>query len=309
MRLGFGLLHVGEAAASPDNIVKVCKQAESLGYESLYVVDRVFWALQPKSPYPASPDGRLPDQFKTVIDPLEVLAFAAAHTSKMMLGTSVMNLPYYNPVLLARQLTAIDVLSKGRLILGLGLGWSADEFEAVGTPFKERGSRASEALQVLRTIWTTDPVEFNGKYYKIPKSAISLKPVQKPYPPIYMGAFTQEAIKRAARYADGWMPSGIPVAGVAQMFAGMKKMAEEFGRDPSKFKLIVRSHPYLYDKPLGDDRRIFTGSADQLKADVAAIRKLGADELFFDVQFIPGIVTLEQNLDLMDRLMKIARSA
>src|SRR5271156_4990981 len=104
MRLGFGLLHVG-SAATPDAIVKVCKRAESLGYESLYVVDRVFWAIDPKSSYPASPDGKLPEQFKTVIDPLEILAFAAAHTSKVMLGTSVMNLPYYNPVLLARQLT------------------------------------------------------------------------------------------------------------------------------------------------------------------------------------------------------------
>src|SRR5580698_1870844 len=106
MRLGFGLLHVGPAA-TPDNIVKVCKLAESLGYQSFYVVDRVFYAVQPKSPYPASPDGKLPAQFEQVIDPLEVLAFAAAHTSKIMLGTSVMNLPYYNPVLLARQLTAI----------------------------------------------------------------------------------------------------------------------------------------------------------------------------------------------------------
>jgi len=308
MRLGFGLLHVGPAA-TPDNIVKVCKLAESLGYQSFYVVDRVFYAVQPKSPYPASPDGKLPPQFEHVIDPLEVLAFAAAHTSKIMLGTSVMNLPYYNPVLLARQLTAIDVLSKGRLVLGLGIGWSEDELDAVGTPFKERGSRASEGIQVLRAIWTTDPVEFNGKYYKIPKSIIGPKPVQKPHPPIYMGAFTPEALKRAAKYADGWMPSGIPVAGLVQMFDNMKKMAAEFGRDPGKLKMIVRSHPKIHDKPLGDDRRIFTGSEDQIKADVAAVRKIGAYELFFDVQFVPGIVTIEQNVELMERFWKLANSA
>jgi len=308
MRLGFGLLHGGEAA-TPDAIVKACRRAESLGYESLYVVDRVLWPINPQVPYPASADGKMPEQFKSVVDPLETLAFAAAHTSTIKLGTSVINLPYYNPVLLARQLTAIDVLSKGRLVVGLGLGWSLDEFEAVGTSFKDRGKRASEALRVLHAIWKEDPVEFSGKYYKIPKSVMNPKPVQKPHPPIYMAAFTPEAMKRTARHADGWMPVGIPVGGMAQMFAGIKKMAEEFGRDASKFELVVRAHPYFSDKPLGDDRFIFAGSADQIKADIAAVRKLGANELFFDVQFLPGITTADKNIALMEQLWELAKSA
>ncbi len=308
MRLGFGLLHAGPAA-TPEAIVKFVKRAEGLGYESLYVLDRVLWPINPKVPYPASADGKLPEQSKTIVDPLETLAFAAAHTSRVRLGTSVMNLPYYNPVLLARQLTAIDVLSNGRLVAGLGLGWSPDEYEAVGTSIKDRTRRASEALRVLHAIWTTDPVEFNGKYYKIPKSVIYPKPVQKPHPPIFMAAFTPEAMKRTARHADGWMPVGIPVAGMAKMFAGIKKMAEEAGRDPSKFELVVRAHPYLSDKPLGDDRFIFTGSADQVRADIAATRKLGAHELFFDVQFSPGVLTLDQNIAAMEKLWELARNS
>jgi len=308
MRLGFGLLHAGPAA-TPDAMVKFVKRAESLGYESLYVIDRVLWPINPQVPYPASADGKLPEQAKTIVDPLETLAFAAAHTSRVRLGTSVINLPYYNPVLLARQLTAIDVLSKGRLVAGLGLGWSPDEFDAVGTSIKDRGKRASEALRVLHAIWTTDPVEFSGKYYKIPKSIMYPKPVQKPHPPIYMAAFTPEAMKRTARHADGWMPVGIPVAGMAQMFGGIKKLAEEAGRDPSKLELVVRAHPYFSDKPLGDDRFIFTGSADQIKADIAATRKLGANELFFDVQFSPGVNTLDANVALMERLWELAKNA
>jgi len=308
MRLGFGLLHAGPAATA-DAIVKVCKHAEGLGYESLYVADRVLWPVDPKVPYPASSDGKLPEQFQTVVDPFETLAFAAAHTSRVRLGTSVINLPYYNPVLLARQLTAIDVLSKGRLAAGFGLGWSPDEYEAVGTSIKDRAKRASEALRVLKAIWTTDPVEFSGKYYKIPKSIVGPKPVQKPHPPIYMAAFAPEALKRVARHADGWMPARVPVAGMVQMFGGIKKMAEEFGRDPSKLELIVRGHAYVYDKPLGDDRAIFAGSEDQIKADIAATRKIGAHELFFDVQFSPGINTLDRVIARMDRLWTLAKSA
>ncbi len=308
MRLGFGLLHVGPAA-TPDNIVKFAKRAETLGFESLYVIDRVLWPINPQAPYPAAADGKLPEQSKTIVDPLETLAFVAAHTSRIKLGTSVMNLPYYNPVLITRQLTAIDVLSKGRLVAGFGVGWSPDEFDASGTSMKDRCQRANEGLRVIKAIWTTDPVEFNGKYYKVPKSIIYPKPVQKPHPPIYIAAFTPEAMRRTARYGDGWMPVGIPVAGMAQMFAGIKKMAEGFGRDPSKLELVVRAHPYFSDKPLGDDRFIFTGTADQIKADIAATRKLGANELFFDVQFLPGVTTLDANVALMERLWDLASKA
>ena len=184
MRLGFGLLHAGPAA-TPEAIVKFVKRAEGLGYESLYVLDRVLWPINPKVPYPASADGKLPEQSKTIVDPLKHPGVRRGpYQPRVRLGTSVMNLPYYNPVLLARQLTAIDVLSNGRLVAGLGLGWSPDEYEAVGTSIKDRTRRASEALRVLHAIWTTDPVEFNGKYYKIPKSVIYPKPVQKPHPPI-----------------------------------------------------------------------------------------------------------------------------
>jgi len=198
MRLGFALPQIGPVAG-PDALVTVAQRAEALGYDSLWVLDRLLYPVNPRTPYPATRDGVLPDLYKQVLDPLETLTFVAAHTRRVALGTSVLNLPWYPPVLLARRLTTLDVLSGGRLRVGLGMGWSLDEYEAAGASWQERGKRADEIIRALKTIWTTDPVEFHGKYYRIPKSFIGPKPVQKPHPPIYMAAYTPSAMKRVAK--------------------------------------------------------------------------------------------------------------
>src|SRR5574342_403539 len=131
MRYGFSLPQVG-LAVGPETLVTAAKRAEDLGFDSLWVLDRILWPVSLRAPYPIG-DGSLPVQYKNVLDPLETLTFAAAHTRRVALGTSVLNLPWYNPVLLARQLTTLDVLSTGRLRIGFGMGWSPDEYEAVGT--------------------------------------------------------------------------------------------------------------------------------------------------------------------------------
>jgi probable F420-dependent oxidoreductase len=215
MRFGFALPQIG-SVAGPEALVAVAKRAEDLGYDCLWVLDRILWPTNPRAPYPIG-DGSLPVQYKNVLDPMETLTFAAAHTSRIALGTGVLNLPWYNPILLARQLTTLDVLSAGRLRLGFGIGWSPDEYEAAGVAWEERGKRADESIQVLKKIWTTDPVEVQGKYYRIPKSFIGPKPLQKPHPPIYMAAFAHSALKRVATEADGWFPVGIPLSGLGSM--------------------------------------------------------------------------------------------
>jgi len=158
--------------------------------------------VNPQTPYVGSSDGSYPEQFKTVLDPIETLTWAAAHTSKIAIGTSVLNMPYYNPVLLARRLTTLDIFSGGRVRVGLGLGWSKDEFDAVGRPMKELGKRADEFIAVLKAIWTTDPAEFHGEVYTLPRSIIQPKPVQKPHPPIYLAAFSPAALRRGPRMRD-----------------------------------------------------------------------------------------------------------
>ena len=274
MKLGFALPNIGPVGG-PEAIIKIAQRAEALGYDSLWTIERLLWPVKPQTPYPVTPDGSLPEQYQYVLDPLDTLTFVAAHTKSIALGPSVLDIPYYNPVTLARRLTTIDILSDGRLRIGLGLGWSKDEMDATGADMKKRGAMADEFLQVLKAIWTTNPVEFRGKFYTIPKSLINRKPVQKPHPPIYMAAFAPAALNRLARLADGWNPVMIPIDGMAQMFDGIKHMAKQAGRDPSSLRLVVRANLEVSDKPLPKERAIFTGTLDQIKDDIAGCVRIG----------------------------------
>lgn len=303
MRVGFGLPNIGPLG-SPESVRKVAKRAEDLRYSSLWTIERLLWPVKPQTPYPVTPDGTLPEGYKYSLDPLDTLTFAAAETKTVALGTSVLDIPYYNPVMLARRLSTIDVLSNGRLRVGLGLGWSQDEMDAAGANMKERGARADEFLQVLKAIWTTNPVEFRGKFFQLPKSYIYPKPVQKPHPPIYMAAFAPAALKRVATVADGWNPVAVPLGGMEQMFGAIQQMAKEAGRDPSSLQMVVRANVEISEKPLGKERAIFSGTLDQIKEDVAACKRIGAHELIFDVTFYAR--SLEHWLDLMDQLRKLA---
>jgi probable F420-dependent oxidoreductase len=304
MRFGFTLPQLG-SGIGPETVARSAKRAEDLGFESLWVLDRILWPISPRVPYIIG-DGSLPVKYKNILEPLETLTFAAAYTHRVALGTSILNLPWYNPVLLARQLTTLDVLSAGRLRIGFGMGWSPDEYEAAGTPWEERGKRADEIVQALKKIWTTDPVEFQGKYYRIAKSVIGPKPVQKPHPPIYMAAYAPAALKRAALEADGWLPVGIPLSGIGPMFEGIKVMAKNAGRDPSTLALIVRANVEIHDTPVKKDRVDFTGTLEQIGDDIKAAQKLGAAELVLDAQFSPGVETGEDVIARMEDLWRVA---
>ena len=287
MKLGVSVPNIGPVA-KPEAIKTVAKKAEAMGYNSLWTVERLLWPIDPKTPYPVTPDGSLPEPYKYNLDPLDVLTFAAALTTKIRLGPSVLDIPYYNPVTLARRLSTIDILSKGRLNVGLGLGWSPDEMEATGADIKVRGARADEFIQVLKALWTTDPSEFHGKFFSLSKSHINAKPVQKPHPPIYIAAFAPAALKRVASMADGWNPTGLSVEAMAQMFGAIKQMAEAAGRNPSELKMIVRGNLVLRDKRVEKDRPIFIGTPDQIRQDIAACEKIGADEVFLELGFTHG---------------------
>ena len=306
MRLGFTLPQFGEFAG-PDALLEVARRAEDLGCDSLWVFERLLYPTNPKAPYPATADGSLPRPYRRSLDPLAILAYLAAATSRVRIGTSIINLPYHNPVLLARELTTIDVLSDGRLDIGFGVGWSPDEFEAVGVPMRDRGRRAEEALQVLEAIWRDNPVKFEGRYFRVPESFLDLKPVQKPRPPMYMAAYTPAAMNRVARFADGWNPSGVPLGAMEQMFAVIKQAAAEAGRDPSSLKLIVTANVEFHPAPLGDDRPIFVGSAEQIEADILATRRLGAEELIFNALLAPDIGSTDDLLSRMEQLWVMAR--
>ena len=305
MKIGFALPNIG-LVGNVDGVSQVAIRAEALGYESLWTIERLLWPVKPQTPYPATRDGLLPEPYKYILDPIDTLTFVAAQTRTIGLGTSVLDIPYYNPVMLARRLTTLDQLSKGRLQLGLGLGWSKDEMDATGASMQQRGAQADEFLQVLKAIWTTNPAEFHGKFYQVPKSYINHKPVQKPHPPIYMAAFAPPALKRVATMADGWNPVAIPPDGMAQMFRSIQQIAKESGRDPSSLRMVVRANLEISDKPLGTERMIFTGTLEQIEEDVLACKRIGAHELFFDPTFYEGAQTLQGWLALMEQMRRLA---
>jgi probable F420-dependent oxidoreductase len=307
MRLGFVLPQIGPWAGA-DSIGRVAKRAEELGFDSAWTTERLLFPLEPTAPYPVA-DGRIPDVYRTTLDPLDSLTFVAGQTSRLRLGVSVLNLPWYNPVLLARRLTTLDVLSGGRLRVAFGIGWSPEEYKAVGSPWKERGRRFEEALRVLQLIWTTDPVEFEGEFFHVPRSVIGPKPVQLPHPPIYMAAYAPTALARVARHADGWNPVGIPPAVVADMFAGIKATAQEAGRDPSELELIFRANGEVTEKPLGEDRASFCGTAEQIAADIVATQEIGADELIYDATFDPAVHSADDLVGRMELFMKLAKES
>jgi len=301
MRIGFFLPQIGPAA-DVDAIAKVAKRAEELSYDSLWVTERLLYPTNPKTTYYGGP---LPEPYKRVFDPLETLTFAAALTSRVALGTSVLDIPFYNPVLLARELTTLDVLSGGRLRVGFGLGWSQDEHDATGASMKIRGKRADEFISVLKAIWTTDPSEFHGKYFQLPKSIIQPKPVQKPHPPIYLAAFSPGAMKRTAKMANGWMPVGMTVDQLKSNSTQLRSMAKDAGRNPADLKTIVRYNLSITPQPQSKDRALFSGTLTQIKEDIASVKAYGPDELILDPTFSPNIQSAQNFLQNMEEIRKL----
>lgn len=295
MNFGVTLPCLGPAA-QPDLLARFSRRAEELGYATLWVADRLLFPLHPRSPYPGAPDGALPDFYRRSLDPVATLTWAAAHTSRIELATGVLQMPLYNPILLARELTTLDILSGGRLVVGLGQGWSLDEFEAAGADPKARGERADEFLGVLRAVWAGSPAEFQGRHFRLPPSVLA-QPVRRP--PLLLAAYAPAALRRIALLADGWMPVGVPIPALTQNWSQVREEAAAAGRDPDALQLRVAGFVTLTAAPLDADRPAFTGSEEQVAGDLAAVRALGAREFVF--MFLPehegdvdGLETLEK---------------
>ena len=196
--------------------------------------------MYPSVPYPGRPDGRFPvSPRRPFLEPLSTLNFVAAITSRIKLGTSVLIIPMRNPVLTAKQLATLDLLSEGRFILGAGTGWLPEEFEALNAPFRNRGPRMDEYLEVIRCCWTQEEPSYRGSFYTVRDVGFAPKPIQKPYPPIWIGGFAEKALQRAGRLADGYHAFGPPEF-VAGLFDKVRRYANEVGRDPDSMVFSVR---------------------------------------------------------------------
>jgi len=289
MQLGFCLPFAG-SWATPDNQVTVARRAEELGYSSLWVAQRLFYPLEPRNDYPSAPGQPWPAPFQQVVDPIVTLAHVAGATRRIRLGTATLIPAYVAPVVLAKQLATLDIVSEGRLDVGLGLGWSQDEYEACGVPFAERGARLDEYLRCLHALWSDDPVEFSGRFYSVPRSLFQPKPHQRPRPPLLVGGYAPATVRRAATLGDGYLGGNVPLTRVVPLVAELRAAAAAAGRDAGSFRIVCRGSVRLSGEPLGgDDRRPLWGSLDQIRSDVARYRDAGLDELFFELNFDPAV--------------------
>ncbi|UQX89792.1 TIGR03619 family F420-dependent LLM class oxidoreductase [Jatrophihabitans telluris] len=280
-KLGFGL-PVSGSWARRDNLAEIARLAEEAGYASLWTFQRLLYPER-------DPMGPM---YRSVADPLTTLAFVAALTSRARLGVAIVNAPFYSPVMLAKQLATIDELSEGRLDAGLGLGWVADEFVASGVPMQRRGARLDEFLECLKAVWTTDVVEFEGEFYRIPRSYIDPKPVQRPHPPILLGGDAEAALRRVGRVADGWITrSRHDLRRIPEDLRIIRDAASQAGRDPDAIRVIVRGVLRLSETRSDDNegRPQLTGTARQIMDDLELLGAQGVDEVFIDLNFVPEI--------------------
>ncbi len=282
MELGFAL-PVSGAWSSAESVRLVARRAEELGYHSLWTFQRL---LHPT-------DQEWGATYHSVLDPVVALAHAAALTERVRLGVAVLNAPFVAPVVLAKQLATLDLLSDGRLDVGLGLGWAAEEFAAVGVPIEERVARTTETIACLRAAWGPDPVSFDGKHVQLPRSSVQPKPIQQPHPPLLMGGSVPKALRRVGRLADGWITaSRQDLREVRAAIDTIRAAAHQADRDTEALQFIVRGVVRLGDPVTERDgsRRPLTGSAEQVRADFALLADQGVTEVFIDPNFSPDVV-------------------
>ena len=314
MEYGF-YLPSGGRAAQPDNLESIAQRGDGLGFYCMVMPDHVVQPRSVESQYPYSITGDIQQAHSTASDErleqITTLAYLAGITDQIKLVTSVMIIPYRNPILTAKMLSTLDMLSKGRLILGAGVGWMKEEFELLNTePFAERGAVTNEYLRAFIELWTSDNPTFEGEYVNFSDITFLPKPVQKPHPPIWIGGQSKPAIRRAAQIGNAWHPVGaIPAAPLepeelAENLALLHDYAEKAGRDPSQIQVSVKAP--LYDSNNSDGpRRRFTGSPDQVRQDVQTYSDVGVTHLIFDFRTADPHQTEDRMAQFSEEVMAI----
>lgn len=276
MLIGFGC-PVSGAWAVPETAARVATLAEERGYAGLWTFQRLL----------VGTGQDLEPVYRSVLDPLLTLAYVAARTRRIRLGVAVVNLPFVSPTYLAKQAATLDVLSHGRLDLGLGTGWSDVEFTATGSTPARRAARTEEYLQVLRTLWSDEVSAFDGELYTVPPSVMAPRPVQPAGPPVLLGGTAEPALRRAGRIAAGWVSSSrSSLDEIARGARIVRESAAAAGRDPAEVRIVcrgvVRAGEQLADRPL-------SGTYAQIRAGAQRYAEHGVTELFYDLNWDPRI--------------------
>jgi probable F420-dependent oxidoreductase len=313
MKYGFTLPGRGPLA-TPDNLATIARRGDELGYHFVLFGDHIVVPRQIASPYPYTESGEFPGSASGVaMEQLTVLAFLAGQTQSIRLVTSVIIVPHRNPLVAAKVLATLDVLSKGRLVVGVGVGWMREEFEALGLPpFDERGAVTDEYIRAFKELWTSDNPSFEGKYCRFSNISFLPKPVQKPHPPIWVGGESRRALRRTAELGNGWYPISVnpqfPLGEPEQLAARLQRLAalaNEVGRDPAEIDVIYRTPDYQLTKDRmgaassAGGRRTFVGNAAEIAADIRRFEAMGVGSLVLD------LARLSRNLDDMLQHMEV----
>lgn len=301
MKFGVFLPISGRAASAV--LMDAARGAEALGYDSVWAADRIVTPWEINTPYPYSADQRfIVPADRPFLEPLTCLAFLAGCTETVLLGMSVLVLPYRHPLHWAKIATTIDHLSRGRLILGVGIGWMAEEFDALGVPFKERGSLADEQLEVVNRLWENERPRFDGRHYRFPEVGFSPKPFQRPRIPIWVGGEGVRAQRRAAAYGDAWFPYFVRITPreLAARFDNVRRWAGEAGRDPDRIGLACCLPIELSREPVAQEEDRLAGTPEQLLHALGRYQRIGVQHIA--LQFM--VPRWPERLEQIDRFAR-----
>jgi probable F420-dependent oxidoreductase len=288
MKLGV-FLPVSGRAAVPEVLAEAAQQAEKLGFDSVWAAERMVnpWEMATRYPYSSTEQWFVPPE-SPFLETLTALTFLAGVTEKVALGSSVIVLPYRHPLFTARVATSIDTLSNGRLILGVGIGWMPEEFEALGVPFKDRAGMSDEQLQIFHLLWKEERPHFEGRYYQFAEVAVNPRPVQQPRFPIWVGGESEPAQRRAARYADAWFPYFVKITpeDLAARFENVRRLAADAGRGPDEVKRCCVRPVEVTSEPVPQEENTLRGTPEQLVEAFKRYEKAGVEHMA--LQFMVG---------------------
>jgi probable F420-dependent oxidoreductase len=306
MRYGFYLPTRGPLG-NPDDITEIARAGEALGFSTIVIGDHIVFPVTVASPYPYTVDGGFPG-VGDAMEQLSLMSFVAGITTTARLVTSVMILPHRNPLATAKMLATIDVLSRGRVTVGVGVGWMREEFEALDAPdFDKRGAASDEYIEIFKKCWTQDPVSHNGEFYSFKELRCMPHPVQNPHPPIWIGGHSPAALRRVAKHGDGWHPVGattaspLPPDEFQRLLDRLRQLTAAEGRNFDDLAISFKAPSYDPGQvPQGHDRLLFTGEAERIAEDIRTYEAMGVEEVVFDFRSPPAAKTVEH----MEHFMK-----
>lgn len=286
--------------------LELAKKAEMLGFDSIWISDHVV--------LPTKYEGRFS---KVLYDPFVLLASIAAKTEKISLGTSVIIAPYRNPLVVAKMVSTIDVLSDGRVIFGVGPGWMEEEFDVLDIPFNERGKRADEYINIFKELWVKDEPQFEGVFYSFSKIKFYPKPVQKPHPPIWVGGISEKAIRRAVALGNGWHPVWLSPAQMEKEIDYLTRVAEENGRNLDNFVFSIRNRLRIlkitkvkkpdFSESRGEYTFSFHGTTEEIIDKLRQFESIGVSHIIFDLDVENDDEMFKTIEQLADDIMPVFR--